>query len=478
MAFCKYSQSFQTKNKVMVDNVFITDYLPKAPDMCVKAYLLGLANCNDVENQNNSLSFFAQTLKICEEDVISLFKYWEDLGLVQVLSTDPVEVRYLPIVSNNVNVKKFKVDKYADFNIQIQELFENRMVMPNEFAEFYHLIENKHMMPNALIAITKFCIDLKGFNISPNYCLTVARDWERDGIKTIEQVQSKIEELGIVDDKIGLILSAMGTSRKIQLEDKELLNKWLMSFGFDLNVIIYVVKSLKNKKRRLDINVLDEYLIKYFEMKLMSIPEIENYENEKENLYFIAMTINKELGIFYEDLTKEIESYVVPWINMGFDVETLKLVADNCFKSSIRTLEGFNNIVLKLFKLGIVNLNSYLQYLNDNLAVDEKIKEILIALNLSRNVNNMDRSFYRTWVDDWGFEHEVILYACSLSKDKANALQYLNKILSGWNGSGVKTLDKAKEIKIDNVKEKSFIHNNYTKEQITSLITNLDDVEV
>ncbi len=462
----------------MIDSVFILDYLPKAPDMCVKAYLLGLAHCNDAENVNNSLSFFAETLKICEEDVISLFKYWEDLGLVQVLSTDPVEVRYLPISSNGGNVKKFKVDKYADFNIQIQELFEHRMVMPNEFSEFYFLIENKHMMPNALIAITKYCVDLKGFNISPNYCLTVARDWEKEGIRTVEQVQHKIEELGIVDDKIGLILSAMGTSRRIQLEDKELLNKWLSLFGFELNVIIYVIKSLKNKKRRIDINVLDDYLTKYFEMKLMSIQEIENYENEKENLYFIAMAVNKELGIFYEDLTKEIESYVVPWINMGFDIETLKVVADNCFKSSIRTLEGFNNIIIKLFKLGIVNLNSYLQYINDNLAVDEKIKEILIALNLTRNVNNMDRSFYRTWVEDWKFEHDVILYACSLSKDKANALPYLNKILSGWNSSDIKTLDKAKQIKVDTTPEKAFIHNNYTKEQIASLITNLDDVEV
>ena len=55
---------------------------------------------------------------------------------------------------------------------------------------------------------------------------------------------------------------------------------------------------LKNKKRRLDVNVLDENLTKYFEMKLMSVQEIENYENEKENLYFVAIAVNKELGIY------------------------------------------------------------------------------------------------------------------------------------------------------------------------------------
>ena len=90
----------------------------------------------------------------------------------------------------------------------------------------------------------------------------------------------------------------------------------------------------------------------------------------------------------------------------------------------------------------------------------------------------MDRNFYSIWSNDWGFMHEVILYAATLSKDKPNAIPYLNKILSNWNSQGVKTLDKAKQIKPEEGNEKGFIKNNYTKEQIASLITNLDEVEV
>lgn len=478
MTFCKFSPSYQTSHKTIVDNAFINDFLPKAPDLCVKAYLLGLSKCQSADSDDNSLTFFAETLKVCEEDVVSLFKYWEDMGLVQVLSTDPIEVRYLPITTAGGSVKKFKVDKYADFNIQAQELMNGRMIMPNEFAEFYYLIEKKHMAENALLAIMKYCVDYKGFNLSPNYIITVAKDWEREGVRTLEQVQVKIEELGIVDDKMSMVLSAMGTKRKIQIEDKVLLNKWIADFGFELNVIIFVVKLLKEKKRRLDVNILDIQLSKYYEMKLMSIQEIENYENEKENLYAIARVVNKELGVFYEDLSKEIDTYIVPWVNMGFDVELLKMVADNCFKSSIKTLEGLNSILLKLFKLGIVNVTSYMQYLNDNFAVDEKIKEVLSCLNLVRNVNNMDRNFYRIWINDWQFSHEIIMHAASLSKNKANAMQYLNKILSNWNSEGIKTLDKALSIKVESSSDNNFIHNTYTKEQIASLITNLDEVEV
>ena len=478
MTFCKFSPSYQSSNKTAVDNVFINDFLPKAPDLAVKAYLLGLMKCNSADDTENTMEFFVKTLNVCEEDVFSLFKYWESMGLVQVLSTNPIEVRYLPISASSVHVKKYQVDKYADFNIQVQELFEKRMVMPNEFAEFYNLIEKFHMEPNAIIRIIKYCIDTKGTSLAPQYPLTVAKDWERNGIHTLDQVEDKINELGVVDENMNLILAAMGSKRKIQIEDKELINKWLNLYGFELNAIIYVVKTMKNKKRRLDVFTLDEQLTKYFEMKLMAIQEIEHYENEKENLYSLAIAINKQLGIFYEDLTKEIDLYIVAWLNMGFEQDMILQVADNCFKSSIRTLEGFNNILNKFFKLGIITLNSYLKYLQDNLAIDEKIKEVLVALNLSRNVNSLDRTFYQTWTNDWNFTHEVIMFGASLSKDKLNAMQYLNKLLSNWNTAGTKTLEQVQNVKVETENKTDFIHNNYTKEQISSFLTNLDEVEL
>ena len=479
MSFCKFSPGYQTSNKTIVDNTFISEYLPNASDLCVKAYILGLYKCTNVSDDDNTLDYFCKTLNLNEEDIISLFKYWEEKGLVQVLSTNPVEIRYLPVISNAQAIKKYKTDKYTDFNIQVQELFPNHMITQNEYSEFYYLIENKHIEQSALIEIIKYCVNYKEFKILPNYAITVAKDWIREGILSKDSVNKKIEELGIVDDNISLILLAMGSKRKIQIEDKELLNKWLSLYGFELNTIIFVVKNLKSKKRRTDMQILDDYLTKYYQMKLTSVSEIENYESEKENLYFLAITVNKELGIYYEDLTKEIDTYIISWINMGYDLKTLQMIANNCFLSSIKTLEGMNNIITKLFKLGIVNFDAYIQYLDDNLAQDKKIKEILTTLKLARNVNNSDRQFYKVWTIDWKFTDEIILYAASISAGTNNAMQYLNKILSNWNSQGLKTLTEVKADKVNNsknIKENSgFIHNNYTKEQISSFLTNLDD---
>ncbi len=476
MSFCKFSPSLTVGNKTLVDNVFINEYLPSAPDMCVKVYLLGLGMCGVADNPNNTLEYFAKTLKINEDDVVSVFKYWEDLGLVQILNITPIEVRYLPVISNAKNIKKYKVDKYASFNITLQELFDKRLIMPNEFAEFYNLIENFHMTEDALLAIVKFCVDNKGFNLSPNYCIVVAKNWLKEGVHTLDEVKEKIASLNFVDDNMRLILTAMGSKRKPQLEDAELLNKWLKDYAFELNVIVFVAKMLKNKRLHLDIDILDDYLSRYYEMKLLSVAEIENFEAERENMISIARTVNQKLGLRYDDLTNEIEKYVVNWLNMGFDESTLAAIANNCHGTTIKTLEQFNGIISKLFKLGITNLAGYQMYLQDNLSLDNLINEVLKELGLERSANNQDRNFYNTWANAWEFSHAMIMRAATLSRGKSNAVAYLNKVLSNWRSQGVKTLDQVKDTGTG--EQADFVHNNYTKEQIMSLMTNLDEVEV
>ena len=80
MSFCKFSPSYISNNKIVIDNVFINEFLPSAPDLCVKVYLLGLSKCNNADDDENTLKYFAEKLKVCEEDIVSLFKYWEDKG--------------------------------------------------------------------------------------------------------------------------------------------------------------------------------------------------------------------------------------------------------------------------------------------------------------------------------------------------------------------------------------------------------------
>jgi len=479
MCLCKYSSSYIINDKTVVDNIFINNFLPDAPDLCVKVYLMGLSKCANSVAPDNNLANFANVLNVSEKDVIDAFSYWQEQGVVQVISTEPMEVRFMPLNSSLGSIKKYKIGKYTDFNVQVQEILSKRMLTPTEFGEYYNLIEKYHIEPEALVMIIKYCVGLKGENVSYPYITTVAKNWEKEGVHTCEDVENKITELGVLDDKVGLVLSALGTKRKVQLEDVQMLNRWLGELDFDLNTVVAVAKRLQLKKAKADINYLNNLLNKYYEMRLNSIMEIENYETEKDNMTSLARQVVKGLGLYYEDLTKVIDTYIVKWAQMGYSEQILVQIADYCFKNSIRTLDAYDRVVQKLYKLGIVTIDAFNEYLTDLVAWDDKVRVILENLGIKRYINEFDREFYRTWTEVWGYDDEFINLATTLSMGKTNPMQYMNKILSSWKTKGVTTVEQAKAnssfgFETTQVKKSD----KYTKEQLNSLFSNLDEVEI
>ncbi|MBQ3502369.1 MAG: DnaD domain protein, partial [Clostridia bacterium] len=457
------------------------NFLPDAPDLCVKVYLMGLSKCANSIAPDNNLSNFANVLNVTEEEIIGAFNYWQEQGVVQVINTNPMEVRFMPLNSSLGSIKKYKIGKYTDFNIQVQEILNKRMLTPTEFSEYYNVIEKEHIEPEALVMIIKYCANLKGENVTYPYIITVAKNWATEGVHTCTDVENKITELGVLDDKVNLVLGALGTKRKVQLEDVQMLNKWLGELDFDLNTIIAVAKRLQLKKSKADMNYLNNLLNKYYEMRLNSIIEIENYETEKDNMTSLARQVIKGLGLYYEDLTKVIDTYIIKWVQMGYGEDILVKISDYCFKNSIRTLDAYDRVVQKLFKLGIVTLEAFNEYLNDLIAQDEKVRTLIESLGIKRYVNEFDREFYRTWTELWGFADDVIEYATSMSVGKSNAMQYMNKVLSNWKAKGVTTLEQARANSIPNVasaENQVKKSDKYTKEQLNSFFSNLDEVEI
>ncbi len=477
---CRFSNRYVIENKTSIDNLFILDYLPYAPDLCVKVYILGLANCYNAGGADNDHDKMAKILNVAPEDIVSAFLYWQDKGLVQVIGTEPLEVVYLPVNTANIgNIKKYKVGEYADFNIKIQDIIKGRMISKNEYTEYYALIESMHMDKDALLKIAEYCVQYKGDNVGYSYITTVAKNWAYEGVQTADDVQSKIESLGLLDDKLTLVLKALG-KRKVQtIEDKQYLDKWIEGYGFDLDVIIYVAKTLREKKQSVDLFYLDNVLTRYFENKLMSVQEIDTFETEKKEMYHTARLLVKNLGLYYDDLTKTVETYIIPYRRMGYDDKTLVAIADYAYKNSIRKLELFDDTIKRLYKLGVVDIDSFNNFISQMAKNDEKIKEILHDLGMKRKVNETDRKLYTTWTEDWGFSADVIAYACTLSRDKGNPIQYLNKILSLWHGQGINTVELAKTnaSQVESKQPNTYTRQ-YTQDELSNVFTNIDEIEV
>lgn len=479
MAFCKFSTEHNMSNNIVLDNVFLSDYLPIAPDCCTKVYLYGLLKCQDANDLSNTLSGFAQDLNMAEEDIKSAFLFWQDQGLVTVLNLNPIEVRYLPVRAKKFNAKMFKTDKYNSFNHGLQEIIDGRMITPHEYKEFYLTMESLHIEPDAMLMIAKYCTNAKGNNVGYSYILTVAKNWAYDGVHTAQDVENKISEMEVVTSSVKDVLVVLKSKKLPSYEDRELFNKWTKVYGYQLQTILQVAKTVK----RGGMERLDKMLDCYKQNNLFSIVEIEEFEKNKDELFELAKQTSKALGVYYENLEPVISNYILKWQQMGYQSDAILMVAKICFKKFVRTFEAMDDIIAKYYAKGLVSIDAINQYISETLNVDKNIKQILEKLQLSRQVTSWDRDFYHTWTTVWGFGQDVIDYAVSIAINKVQPMQYINKVLSNWKEQGITTIDAAKSVLVENVEKRQetkqeFMTHSFSSEELNALFDNLDEVKL
>ncbi len=473
MPFCSYSNDMFRNNYTAVDNRFFAEYMLDSPKNCLEAYLFGLYLCGNPDKSSNTLEIFTKALKMTEDDVLDAFTYWEELGLVQILQKNPLEIYYLPITETGNLLKKIKPGKYKDFNKGMESILTDRLITPNEFNEYHLFLESSFFQPEALLLVAKYCADLKGNDIGYKYILTVARNLNNAGYKTLDAVEEKLTSHPLYNEETQTLLRTMGIRRSMDYSDRETYEKWKEHFGFQTDVILHVAK--KNKKYGLQ--KLDKLLENYFRLNLFDIREIDEYEANKTKLYDLSKSINKIIGVYYQSLDFIVEDYITPWLQLGFSAETLETIAKYCFKHSVRTLEGMNEVIEKFYKKGLVTLSGINQYLDESIAVDKKIREIIDKMGLLRNITTADRTNYRVWTQNWGFEQEMLLYVASLSQGAQNPTAYFTKILSQFKEQHVFTPEQAKRSTTPKKEKAEPVSRNYTKEQLDALFDNLNEFE-
>ncbi|MDE6583035.1 MAG: DnaD domain protein, partial [Clostridia bacterium] len=463
-----------------VDNIFINNYLPYADAKYVKIYLYGLYKCQDSNSKDNTIENFANELRLKAEDIEKAFTYWQEQGLVQILNVIPFEVRYLPISDVLTNTKKYNAKKYETFNAQAQELLSGRMITPNEYREYYDVIERFHVEKDALLMIIKYCVDIKGDSVGYAYITTIAKDWANQKITTAKQVEEKLLEFENLRSGLENICKIMGYKKMTGLEERNLYRKWVEQ-GFNDEVLNYVAKKLKEKKKP-NFTYMDNVLDQYFALKLFSQNEIELYEEEKKSASQIAKIVTRNLGLYFENLEPVVDNYIFNWLRLGFGENILQEISNYCFKTNTRTLEGMDRVLNKFHKMGILTEKALSEYFDEVLVQDKKVKTILESIGLSRNVNQYDRDKYKIWKDVWNMPDDVIDYACTLALGKDQPMQYLSSIISTFHDKNIRTLEDAKN-SFDIVSKKTVNSNfstgrTYSKEEYNALYQSIEEIEI
>lgn len=466
MSFCSFSKDFNVNSITSVDNKFIEMYLPIATGDAVKVYLYGLYACKSDEDV--SIEQFAKMINLTVDEVSNCFKFWEEFGLLNVISENPFTVKYLPVETHKP--KKFNPEKYTGFNKALQVLIPDRMITTNEYSAYFSIMEEHSIKPEAMLMIIKYCVDLKGKGISFRYVLKVANDFATRGITTESKIEKELSDYTIKSADLYEIFNVLNPNSKPEIEDVSLYKKWTQEMKFSKNSIL--TAALKSKVKTTA--KLDKELASLYSAKKFSPEEIDSYYKEKKKITEIAYNVNKTLSVFTEVIDPVVDNYVIPWVNKGYDEDALVFIANYCFRKNRRNLEAMNDVVDRLYKNGLITVNSIAEFIKSTTQDDEFIKKLLSIVGISRKPTDFDRQNVQVW-RSWRFSDEMIEEAVSLSAGKNNPFAYVNAILSEWKTTNVYTVDKIPMQKATN--KTAFKSQTYTKEELDDLIDNIDDVE-
>ena len=478
MSFCKFSSDYLMESFTLVDNLFMNEYLPYAEEGYIKVYLYGLYLCTNPSGRDNSVESFAKVLDMDEDKILEIFKYWQDQGLLEIISVNPLEVRYLSIKGAKQPPKKYASGKFADFNVEAQRLFNTRQIMPNEYLQYYDVMDSTKIQPDAMLMIIQYCINYKGTTVRYPYINAVARNWAREGVRTVEDVEAKLYEFNSLDEDMRSLMRALGRRGSTGIEEKQMLVKWTKNRGFDMPAILFAAKQCKNKG---GFKKLDAVLDEYYRLNKFTESEMSEYVKEREHYFDITKEIVRRLCNSYSSYDYIVETYTIPWCSKGFDDEAILDIAKYCFTSNIKTLNGMNAVVMRFYKEGCITSESIRDYIDRQIQNDEFIKKVLSLAGTNRFVSQNDREYYRVWCTEWGMPDDLILYAAELSANSRFPLQFINKQLAKWHDAHITTLEQAKKsaIAVENPKSsaKNFTEREYTKEQLDSIFKNVPDIE-
>lgn len=461
MALCSFSDTYHIFDVTPVENLFIQEFMLKAPGDFVKVYIYGLSQCYRGENSENSIEAFSRDLGLDIVTVENALRYWERQGILGISKDedDNLSIKYYNIkdvlYNRNFNTEK-ALYHYRDFNQNLQTIFNNRMLTPQEYLRIYDWIEVLHLPMEVVLMMIQFYISKKGTKVSINYLDKVAQNWAKDGINTLQKAEEYIERYESCYQDTIAVLKYLGIHRSPSKAELELYKKWNEQWGFSLNAILQACKET-TKIQSPNMGYVDKILEKFYKLGLSTAQQICQYLTSQESINNAVKEVLFHLGQKDVAPTPEHQALYIKWNQTWkLDHSIIIMACKQCVRTkSGNSFEKVDSVLNHWMELGFHTVEDIKAYLKEKKNMDNEIRAVLDRAGENRDITSSDRKAYMKWTKEWNLSFELILLAAEYSAMAENKLPFINKILSNWYQNGITAV---KQAKADHERHKQALH--------------------
>lgn len=239
----------------LVSDIFISEYMPGADSDYVKVYMY----CLFLGKHKRQVSINDLSKKLGVEiiKVKQAFAYWENLGVfvkkdngiaICDLKEKEVHKLYRPKLTSTPEEAK----QSAERNIRrsqvitaINNTFFQGVMSPGWYMDIDSWFEKYQFEEDVMLALFKYCFDRHALN--KNYILNVAENWYSKGIKNSFDLDNYFVAYEKCNEIKKKICKKLSITRKMTEYEEAYVDKWIMEFGYDFEIIEIALKKTTSK---------------------------------------------------------------------------------------------------------------------------------------------------------------------------------------------------------------------------------------
>ena len=306
-----------------VENIFISEYMPDAPDLFVKVYLV-LSMLAEAKG-DPEVGEISGILGCSAEEVEKAIEYWHKAG---VLEKRGMDISILSLREQLYGRPGAGQAREADATRKlmndgrISEMFDcveqctKEFIQPGLMQEILGWLTDYGTNCDVVEAAYRYCAGIGKTN--PKYVGAVVKNWAERGLDTKEKIDAFLEEMDMHHAVYRRVMKALGFTRNATEEERRIISSWVDELSLDMPEILeacsktsgisnpninYVDAVLRNKKTQAQKGPARNLVMDYYE-KLRQQATAE--AAERRRLVYTAVPRIEEIDMKLKDLNLEL----------------------------------------------------------------------------------------------------------------------------------------------------------------------------
>ena len=266
-----------------IPDVFFTEYMSEANGDFIKVYLCILFLTKyDKDIKLNDLS---KKLNISLQTIQASLAYWEEKGaltkkvngyIVNNLQEIELHKLYSPnLTLSEEDIKKNEDSQYRAKAIEcINNMYFQGIMSPAWYSDIDLWFKKYEFDEQVMISLFDYCFNKSALH--KNYVKTIADAWNKNNIKTYEDLEiysQKFEKLTKIKKEIA---KKLGRYSPLTQFEEAFIEKWVVDFGYDLNIINIALKKTTSKANP-SFDYLDKLISDWHDRNLKNESQINDF---------------------------------------------------------------------------------------------------------------------------------------------------------------------------------------------------------